>query len=334
MTLQFNIVAYTRTFARPLQTAAGRIDARQGFILQLQEDGQIIAQGECAPLPLFSKESLADCLAEARTWKAAATDGVDAWLARADTLGHLPALRCAVETLAIQLSSARARPLSDEQWPAPARSAVRVNALAHDPQSAQQRVAEGFRVLKIKVGVTDVREDVQRVQAIRRAVGDTITLRLDANCAWSMQDAQNAVEAFNPSRISLLEEPLRAEDSTALAALRVQSPIPLAADENARDEASIRRLLDEEAVDAIVLKPMLVGGPLQALRLARIAKQRGVYTLLTTSLDGPIATRMTAEVAARLSDDRAHGLGTGMLFDEHADFPQIVRGAMTLGGAT
>ena len=329
MTWQFDIVESTRTLARPLVTAAGEIRARRAMVLQVKDQDEIIAQGECSPLPAFSADTYTACRAHAEQWLDAPAHNIEQWHQRAQQLAHLPALRCAVQTLISKLADHTHTAL--DGWPKPARTRVRVNALAHDAQSAQERVQDGFRVLKIKVGAAPLRDDVQRIQQIRRAVGDTITLRLDANRAWSYDDASNAVEALAPSRIALLEEPLRAGGAQALAQLRTQSPIPLAADEQARNAQQIQELIDKKSVDAIVLKPMLVGGPMTCLQLAHYAHQRGVYSIITTTIDGPIATQMAVQTAARLPDDRAHGLGTALLFQDQRGFPPLVDGHIDLG---
>lgn len=329
---QLDIVDQAHTLVQPLVTAAGEIHAREGFVLQIQQDGKIIAQGECAPLPAFSPDTLEDCKAYAQRWLNTPADDLALWQQRAAEPTHLPALRCAVQTLICDLAHHHGQPL--KHWPPSARTQVRVNALAHDASSAQKRVDEGFRVLKIKVGAAPLRDDVGRIQHIRQQVGDTITLRLDANRAWSMADAANAVEAFQPARIALLEEPLAHGGAQELAELRTQSPIALAADEQARNSEQIRELIDANAVDAIVLKPMIVGGPITCLQLAHYARQRGVYSIITTTIDGPIATRMAAHIAARLPDDRAHGLGTALLFEDPQGFPPITDGHILLGDRT
>lgn len=331
MSLRVEIVDETRALRHPLVTSKGEVTVREGFVLQVWQDDQRIAQGECAPLPGFSVDTLAECRIHAALWSPTegALSSPDFWVERGAQVAHLPALRCATDTVAIAL--AESLQIDLKGWPARKRSRVRANALAHDVDSAKARVDEGFSVLKIKVGADSLFEDVQRVKAIRAAVGDRITLRLDANRAWPTIEAHNAIEVFAPSRISLLEEPLANGGARELAELRAQSIIPIGADEQARDEASIRTLIDCAAMDTLVLKPMLVGGPLQCIALAALAHQRGTESIVTTTIDGPVATRMAIEVAARLPSDRAHGLATAILFENDDAFPPIVRGSFNLG---
>src|SRR5699024_2593536 len=162
--------------------------------------------------------------------------------------------------LAIHLAPSTTSALED--WPARVHRRIEANAIANSPDAARDRIREGFRVLKIKVGAHTLLDDGRRINAMRAEVGDTITLHRDANQAWSFLDAKNAVDVFAPARIALLEEPIAGANATDLAQLRRYSTIPIGADEHARDLASITELLDEAATDVLVLKPMIVGGPI------------------------------------------------------------------------
>lgn len=331
MTLRVDIVEFHRRLKIPLVTATGAIRTRTGFELQVWDGDSLIARGECSPLPGFSFDTLEDCLEEARLWQNDEGEiaEISLWLSRAVTVPHLPALRCAAETIVTQL--ARRDHLELPDWPHRKRQRVRANALANSVKEAHDRMEEGFTVLKIKVGNDSLQEDVQRVKAIRRAVGDAATLRLDANRAWSTLDARTAVDVFATERIEILEEPLRDGGPRELAELRSYSVIPIGADEQARDQASVLALIDEMSMDYLILKPMLVGGPLQCIKLARMAHERGTNVIATTTIDGPVATAMTIELAARLPNDFAHGVGTAILFEDQDEFPPIRRGGFRAG---
>ena len=331
MTLRVDILEFERALHTPFVMAGRLLEARAGFELQVHDGASLLARGECSPLEGFSFDTLEDCLEEARLWVQEPADVRDPlmWLERAETVPHLPALRCAAETLATQLATRQERTLPG--WPERERHRVLANALVDTIEQARERVEEGFTVLKIKVGNAPLLDDVRRVRAIRREVGDTITLRLDANRAWSVLDARNAVDVFAPERIELLEEPLRDGGARELAEFRSYSIVPIGADEQARDQAAVLALIDEAAMDYLILKPMLVGGPLQCIKLARLAHERGTHVIVTTTIDGPVATAMTIEVAARMPNDFAHGVGTGVLFENQRDFPPMRRGAFRAG---
>lgn len=331
MSLRVDISEFQLRLKTPLVTAAGAIASRDGFELRVWDGDTLLARGECSPLPSFSFDNLEDCREEALLWLNDEGDVADPqlWLSRSITVPHLPALRCAAESIVTQLVARSTAQLAD--WPERERHRVRANALANTVEEARLRIAEGFQVLKIKVGSVALHEDLRRVKAIRAAVGDTITLRLDANRAWSDLDARTAVDAFATQRIELLEEPLKFGGPRELAELRSYSTIPIGADEQARDQAAVLELIDEAAMDYLILKPMLVGGPLQCIRLARLAHERGTHVIVTTTIDGPTATAMTIEVAARMPNDFAHGVGTSTLFSDQTSFPLIRRGAFKAG---
>lgn len=324
------IIDFTYELESPIVGARQTIAAREGFLLRMEVDG-LRVDGECCPLPGFSRESLEECRRLATRWldRRHLDDGVLQDFS-ADAAAF-PALRSAVETLRIQLAAAQGRTILG--WPERVREEVQAHALVADERAAVAALTEGFQTLKIKVGAQPLRDEVRRVRAIRRAVGDAARIRLDANRAWSEEDARTALDGFQPERIEFIEEPLASGGPAALAALRTYSTIPIAADEQARDEASVRALLQHESADVIVLKPALCGGPLTTLKLAEACVAKGVRVVVTTAFDGPVGTAMTLELCARLPGIAiAHGVATGRLFAERALFAQPTLGTFLLGG--
>ena len=323
------LIPFRYALRAPIVTASTTIEAREGFVLKLHHPSGAI-MGECAPLPSFSQESLDACGDQAARWQhRLAVDGRGPDLARwVDEARALPALQCAVETLIARAIEADAGRLGDERWPAPAHTRVQAHALVSSVDDARAAVQEGFQTLKIKVGAGAILDDARRVRAIRRAVGDTIRLRLDANQAWSNDDARTALDAFQTERIEFIEEPLRAPTPDNLLALKNYSAIPIAADESARTEHDIQRIIEHACVDAIVLKPTLCGGPLTTQMLAQKCHAAKLLSVVTTSFDGPIGTQMTIDLCGRLPGiPRAHGIATGRLFADASSFADHSRGA-------
>ncbi|HYO65212.1 MAG TPA: enolase C-terminal domain-like protein [Archangium sp.] len=223
---------------------------------------------------------------------------------------------------------------------AEARPALHVNALlgATSPEAlaeeARRAVAEGYETLKLKVAGRPLREDIARLSAVRKAVGTTIRLRVDANGAWTEPEARAALEALSDYGLELCEQPVAPENTEALARLGEHSPCPLAADESLSLPKSTQYLLNHPGtVKILVLKPMVLGGLLPTLRLAREAASRGMDAYVTSSLDGVIARAGAAHLAAALPSGRyASGLGVGDLFkDEPGNHPfRPVRGRIQL----
>jgi L-alanine-DL-glutamate epimerase-like enolase superfamily enzyme len=243
--------------------------------------------------------------------------------------------RAAVETALADLSAQRAcLPLA--VWlSAAARPAVPVNAVigAVPPWEAasvaREAVARGYRTVKVKVGRQDVM-DLQRLAAVRAAVGGRVALRADANGAWDPLRAEVMVDALAAHDLEYVEQPVPADDIAALARLRRCGAAPVAADEALLLPGGPERVLDSEAADVLVLKPGLLGGLSAAWDLAAKARGKGMAVVVTSALDSAIGRAAALHLAAALPAlDLACGLATGhRLAVDVADGPRPHRGQL------
>ena len=211
-----------------------------------------------------------------------------------------------------------------------ARAQVRVNALlgASSPEAlaeeSRRAVAEGYDTVKLKVAGRPLEEDVTRLQAVRDAVGPEVRVRIDANGGWTEPEAERALAVLGDARLELCEQPVAPEALDALGRLSERSPCPLAADESLARPELVRALLERpRTVRVLVLKPMVLGGLLPALALAREAERAGLEAYVTSSLDGVLARAGATHLAAAVPSGRyASGLGVGHLFaNEPAHHP-------------
>ena len=161
-------------------------------------------------------------------------------------------------------------------------------------KNAQKLVDQGYRYLKIKVH-GEVGEDVARVAAIRKQVGDDVHLTIDANQAYSVKNAIAAISRMADYNIDLVEQPVHADDFNGLAHVTRSVPVTVEADEAAGSMSEIYRLVTERAVDAVSLKIPKLGGLRNTVAAARMCEQAG------------ISYRLGAAVGPRLLS--AHGPG-------------------------
>jgi o-succinylbenzoate synthase len=202
--------------------------------------------------------------------------------------------------------------------------------LADLEASVARELAAGFRVLKLKVGVQSVAEDVARVARVRRIAGDDVTLRLDTNQAYTIGGALAALEAFAPYAIEYIEQPLAADELEAMAELRNKSPIRIAADESALGEADALKVIGASAADIIVIKPSAAGGPTAAVRIARSARRAGIEVVVTSLLDSAIGVAAAFHAATAIASEgpvHACGLASGTLLAS-----DVATGIPMLGG--
>ena len=330
----------------PLGTARGEITEREGFLVGVGPDDRagisVPGLGEAAPLPGWT-ESRSTCESALR---GVADDGgalVDDALDRLDPR-ETPAARHGL-ALALADAAARgeerslaARLAADRGLPTPTET-VPVNATVGDgdPETtaaaAARAVAEGFDCVKVKVGARPLDADVERLRAVREAVGDDVALRADANGAWDRPTAREALDRFAPLGLAYVEQPLPAEDLAGAAALRsgreggddpesrddragddADLPVPIALDESLA-RRDLDAVLAADAADVVVLKPMALGGPDRALAAAATARAAGVEPVITTTIDAVVARTAAVHVAAALPEVAPCGLATASLLD-------------------
>lgn len=304
---------------RPLSTADGTIDERRGFLVGVERStdaGTVRGLGEATPLPGWT-EAYGAC-------EAALSDPPESWQPGDSDLDDerppAPAARHGYR-LAVLDAEARVRGeslaalLADRGGFSPPSESVRVNATVGDGSveeavaAARSAVAGGFDYLKLKVGVRSLEADLERVEAVRDTVDATV--RVDANGAWDRENAAEAVDALASIGVEYVEQPLPAEELSELAALRGRG-VDIAVDESIR-AAGVDAVLDADAADVAVVKPMALGGPDAAVDAADRLSAAGVDPVVTTTIDGAVARAAAVHVAAAVPGDRACGLATGEL---------------------
>lgn len=298
----------------PLQTSAGVITEREGWILRIGTDP--VGFGEATPLPGFT-ESTADC--------ETALEGAITHLERDDvsaaeeSVGGRPAARNALGT-ALRDRSARKRglPLYRELGGDTHVESLPVQATIGDgdPETTvsatREAVSAGFRTLKLKVGAGDLDRDVERVARVRSAVGDDVSIRLDANGAWDRPTAARGIDRFREHDVALVEQPLPPNDLEGH--LELKGPIPIALDESLVVR-SPEAVIAADAADALVLKPMALGGPDVARDIALQARGTDLDVIISNTIDGAVARTAAVHLAASLPERTVTGLATASMLE-------------------
>ena len=174
--------------------------------------------------------------------------------------------------------------------------------------------AAGFGCVKVKVGLGD---DAGRLAAVRAAAGPEMAIRIDANGAWSPEEAIASLRAFGPVGIELCEEPVSGLD--AIARVSAQSSVPIALDESSSSPGA----LDRRVCDAVCLKIARCGGITGVIDAARQARRAGYRVYLASTLDGPLGIAAALHAAAVVRPDYPSGLATLPLFEGPDPLPAI-----------
>ena len=135
---------------------------------------------------------------------------------------------------------------------------VSVNDAVEMADDAERYVADGFNVLKVKVGIGKISEDIKRIKAIRERVGSAPIIRLDANQGWQAKEAVRAIRLLEDAGldIELIEQPVLAEDIEGLKYVTDNTLTPIMADESVFSVQDAKQVLKMRAADLINIKLM------------------------------------------------------------------------------
>lgn len=319
---------FSLSLKTPLETAAGPIERRDGFLVRVDDDG-VAGVGEATPLPGWTEPPEACEAALREAVERLGSDGPEPTL---ESLAETPAARHGVALALADLAARRAgRPLYRELGADQPVQSIPVNATVGDGtvegtvEAAGAAVDAGFTCLKVKVGARPVEEDLTRLRAVRDRVGPEIAIRADANGAWSREEAREALDALADVGVEYVEQPLAPNDLDGLRALR-GGPVGVAVDESlAHHEPAT--IVEARAADVLVLKPMVLGGLDRARAVAAVAEDAGLSAVVTGTFDGVVARVGAVHLAASLPDPLPSGLATaGRLAEDLAPDPAPVSG--------
>jgi len=311
------VIPYSLPFRDPYVTARGRLTERELLLVRLRAEG-IDGLGETTALSLRGGESLAalarelaDLCGPALTETELEPERSWAALARCRTRGAGPQALAAVD---IALHDLAGKAAGQPVWRLLGASAARpvtCNATLPIANPSALRAllepwfADGFRTYKLKVGTPG---DVAQVAAARQALGADARIRLDANGAWSVDQAAERLRTLARHTIELVEEPVAGLEQMAQLASRTR--IRLAADESVATPRQAREAVELGACQLATVKLAKVGGIAAA---ERIAEEISIY--LSSALEGPVGIAAAAHLAQTLPrGGPAHGLATERLF--------------------
>lgn len=276
-------IDYCLPLRRPWTTQYGREIQRQGRLCRIEDAAGLNGWGDASPLPALGiTPDLATCYA----------------------------LECA----SLDLAARQARvPLYRHLGQTRPVSSLQVNCMLGSvadctPEQVAHAYALGFRCFKLKLGVMTLTQELAHLAQLTVGLPADARWRLDANAAWTLPDAEYALDQMRDWPIEGLEEPLAQPDPHRLADLQDRVPFPLAIDESWHwvDAAFFLR----PCVRRLILKPARLGGLRESLRIAEYARRAGVECVVTSALESACGLRVAAHLAAAIAPDGCHGLAT------------------------
>ena len=210
----------------------------------------------------------------------------------------------------------------------PINGLVWMDSVENMSRQVREKIARGFTTVKFKIGAHDFESEMKMLDQLRMTYGpDQITIRLDANGAFSPDDALEKLKRLSALDIHSIEQPIKAGQWDRMAYLCENSPLPIALDEEligvtSRDMK--RKMLYYIAPQYIVLKPSLCGGLSGASEWAETADQFKIGWWPTSALESSVGLDAIAQWTAATQPGVCSGLGTGQLYTNNFESPLSV----------
>ena len=290
--------------------------------------------GECAPLPGLSCDALPDPDYEATLRKACRTMEESGDIPTG-MLSDYPSILFGLETALQNFRSGGGWKLWESDF-ARGKEGITTNGLiwmgTFEEMYAriEEKMRLGFHCIKVKIGAIDFDRELALLAFIRQHfTPGQIELRVDANGAFTADNATEKLEKLAAFTLHSIEQPIRAGQWAEMARLCRTSPLPIALDEEligVNERARKEALLDTIRPQYIILKPSLHGGISGAEEWMALARERGIGSWVTSALESNIGLNAIAQWCATLRPSMPQGLGTGMLFTDNVDSPLTMKG--------
>ena len=332
-------------FKQPAGTSRGVYTERRIWLVIMSE-GPVTGIGECAPLPQLSCDDLPDYSEKLRVkskeFAAAIEQGEAAVSDFFESLRDYPSMLFGFETALLALH----RPPSTLHLPllfdtpfSRGETGIPINGLVwmgnYDEmlRRLEEKLEQGFRCVKLKIGAIDFDRELDLIKRIRQRFSHhEVELRLDANGAFSFDEALYKLELLSQYNIHSIEQPIRQGQWSFMAELCRESPLPIALDEEligVNDPEQKRQMLNIIRPRYIILKPSLHGGMAGTREWIQIARDMGIGSWITSALESNIGLNAIAQFCSAVYGDRItmpQGLGTGQLFRDNIPIPLEIRG--------
>ncbi|WP_347925781.1 o-succinylbenzoate synthase [Pontimicrobium sp. SW4] len=317
-------------FKRPSGTSRGVLIQKETWFILLKRDGKT-GIGECGILRGLSIDDRPD-YEDIIKWTC-----VNIHLGQEVLLGELiafPSIQFGLETAFRSLESEDEFALFPSAFTRgedtiPINGLVWMGDKTFMNQQIKDKIQQGFKCIKLKIGAIDFKTEVELIKSIRKefSVND-IELRVDANGAFSPVDALEKLKMLSQFELHSIEQPIKQGQFEAMAKLCESTPLPIALDEELIGVFSVikrEELLQIINPQYIILKPSLVGGFKSSKEWLTLAKKQNIGWWITSALESNIGLNAIAQWTYSLNTKMYQGLGTGSLFTNNFDSPLMVK---------
>lgn len=332
MNLKATCFPYQLLFKEPAGTSRGVLHSKETWFLSLSHAGHT-SVGECAVFRGLSCDDRPDYGERLEELCRRISHGETP---RPEQWADYPSIRFGLETALGRLEAELrgeaylASPFTEGQDSIPINGLVWMGDFEQMTLRLEDKLRQGFRCIKIKIGAIDFERELELLSRIRaRYTPREVEIRVDANGAFSPREALERLQRLAAFELHSIEQPIAAGAPEEMARLCEQSPLPIALDEEligVNDPQEKRRLLKTIRPHYIVLKPSLVGGLEASRQWIEAAGEVGTGYWITSALESNVGLDAIARFSYLCRNSLPQGLGTGGLFTNNIPYPFDVSG--------
>ncbi|AEA42209.1 o-succinylbenzoate synthase [Fluviicola taffensis] len=326
--LKASFEAFTLDFKLPSGTSRGVLTQKQGWKLKLANSEGIIGLGECSVIPGLSPDYSSDKEYEFKLTEIC--QNPTHFIENRELLAGYPSILFGLESAYFDLKNEGKRIYFDSAknpsgFNIPINGLIWMGEVSYMQDQIAEKLAAGFSCIKLKVGAIDFKQELRVLEGIRtRYDASQIVLRVDANGAFTLEDALWKLEELAKLDLHSIEQPIKAGSWNEMKSLCKKTPLPIALDEELIGINQIERkidLLETIKPQFIILKPSLHGGFSGTSEWIELAEARRIPWWITSALESNIGLNAIAQFTATYNPNLPQGLGTGGLYETNFEAP-------------
>lgn len=321
---------YVLDFKRPSGTSRGVMTQKETWFIMLDVDGKK-GIGECGILRGLSIDDRSD-YEEKLKW---ACDNIRLGEAALwEALIEYPSIQFGLETAFRSLAAQNPFEIYPSAFTS-GKENIPINGLVwmgdegYMKQQIEDKLAQGFNCIKLKIGAIDFEKELSLLAFIRQHFSaDEIEIRVDANGAFAVANALSKLTQLSKFELHSIEQPIKAEQYDAMAKLCLDTPLPIALDEELIGVFSYQdkeALLQKIQPQYIILKPSLIGGFRGCDEWIALAEKYNIGWWITSALESDIGLNAIAQYTFTKNNPMPQGLGTGALYTNNFESPLVVQ---------
>lgn len=325
----------TFEFKRPSGTSRGVLTEKHAWFIYVWnvDNPAVVGTGECSII-----EGLSPDFKDFESYENEVqnvVENINHFKKNIHQLVDKPSIYFGLETALLDLNNGGKKIFFDTEFTAgkhriPINGLVWMGSSDFMKKQIQDKLNAGYDCIKIKIGAIDFEEELLLLKSIRdKFEASEVTLRVDANGAFSPSDALDKLNKLNELDIHSIEQPIKPGQWTEMNKLCKESPLPIALDEELighYETTAKEKLLDRIKPHYIILKPSLHGGLRGTREWIKLAKDRDIGWWITSALESNIGLNVIAQFTSTYEDIPHQGLGTGLLYTNNIPSKLLVSG--------